>query len=126
MSDFTVRKVRFQNGERISLVLRPDGLPVHEVVLFLDRYRRRGRAANTLNGICSGCEVQEGIARNEVTQYLWSEVALRTFERIGIQRGQLEVYSKVHITAPDHLERLQTVPTIRSPSCQIQRSRDLP
>jgi integrase len=53
MSDFTVRKVRFQNGERISLVLRPDGLPVHEVVLFLDRYRRRGRAANTLNGICS-------------------------------------------------------------------------
>ena len=46
-----------------------------------------------------GCEVQEGIARNEVTQYLWSEDALRTFERIGIQRGQLEVYSKVHINS---------------------------
>lgn len=38
---------------------------------------------------------EEGIARNEVTQYLWSEDALRTFERIGIQRGKLEVYSKV-------------------------------
>lgn len=42
---------------------------------------------------------EEGIARNEVTQYLWSEDALRTFERIGIQRGKLEVYSKVHINS---------------------------
>lgn len=53
MGNFTVRKVRFHNGERVSLLMRADGLPVHEVVLFLDRYRRRGRAANTLNGICS-------------------------------------------------------------------------
>jgi integrase len=53
MGSYSVRKVRFHNGERISLLIGADGLPLHEVVLFLDRYRRRGRAANTINGICS-------------------------------------------------------------------------
>lgn len=57
MAAFSVRRVRFLNGERISLLMGPDGLPVHEVVLFLDRYRRRGRAANTIHGVCSALAV---------------------------------------------------------------------
>ena len=57
MTAFSVRRVRFLNGERISLLIGPDGLPVHEVVLFLDRYRRRGRAANTIHGVCSALAV---------------------------------------------------------------------
>ena len=60
----------------------------------------RQRAASKFGQwYADGCEVEEGIVRNEVTQYLWSEDALHTFERIGIQRGQLEVYSKVHINS---------------------------
>lgn len=52
MAGLLVKRVRFQNGERTSLLVGANGLPVHEVVLFLDRYRRRGRAANTLHSIC--------------------------------------------------------------------------
>ena len=52
MADFTARRLRFQNGERTSVLLRADGMPVHEVVLFLGTYRRKGRAANTLHLIC--------------------------------------------------------------------------
>ncbi|QIL84105.1 site-specific integrase [Diaphorobacter sp. HDW4A] len=30
----------------------PDGLPVHAVTLFLQKWRRRGRAANTIHSVC--------------------------------------------------------------------------
>ena len=57
MAGFVAKRVRFQNGERTSVLLRPDGVPVHEVVLFLARYRRIGRAANTLHLICGALGV---------------------------------------------------------------------
>lgn len=67
MSQFTVKRIRFRNGERTSVLLRPDGVPVHEVVLFLDRYRRRGRAANTLHAICCALAVlYREMARSEI------------------------------------------------------------
>ena len=53
MSKFVAKRIRFRNGERISVVARPLGLPVHEATLYLERYRKRGRAANTLHSTCS-------------------------------------------------------------------------
>lgn len=53
MTHYVAKRVRFQNGERISVLQRPYGLPVHEATLFLDRFRTRGRAANTIHFICS-------------------------------------------------------------------------
>lgn len=44
--------MRFQNGERTSVLIGPHGLPVHEVTLFLDRFRTKGRAANTIHLAC--------------------------------------------------------------------------
>ncbi|AIJ49706.1 hypothetical protein O987_28305 [Comamonas testosteroni TK102] len=52
MTTYVVKKLKFQNGERYSLLMGPDGLPVQEVVLFLNRYRRRGRAAATIHLVC--------------------------------------------------------------------------
>ena len=50
---FTARRVRFANGERFSVLHRPGALPVHEAVLFLARFRKRGRAANTIHSVCT-------------------------------------------------------------------------
>lgn len=54
MKQFFVRRIRFQNGERMSLVVGEDGLPVHEIVLWLNRFRTRGLASNTMHGACKG------------------------------------------------------------------------
>lgn len=51
--EFTARRVRFGNGERFSIVHRPGGLPVHEAALYLARFRRRGRAANTIHAVAT-------------------------------------------------------------------------
>jgi len=53
MTDFVAKRIRFQNGERHSVLARPSGLPVHEVTLYLNRYRRKGRAANTIHFVCA-------------------------------------------------------------------------
>lgn len=53
MARHTAKRIRFQNGERMSVLVRTDGLPVHEAVLFLGRYRTRGRAANTIHQVCA-------------------------------------------------------------------------
>lgn len=53
MAKFTARRVRFQNGERHSVLISPRGLPVHEVTIFLATFRRRGRAANTIHSVCT-------------------------------------------------------------------------
>jgi len=52
MSTFVAKRVRFRNGERCSVLSRPGGLPVQEATLYLARYRKRGRAANTIHGVC--------------------------------------------------------------------------
>lgn len=52
MTDFVAKRIRFQNGERHSVLSAPYGLPVHEVTLYLNRYRKKGRAANTIHSVC--------------------------------------------------------------------------
>lgn len=53
MAGFVAKRVRFRNGERHSVLSRPGGLPVHEVTLYLARFRKRGRAANTIHAVCT-------------------------------------------------------------------------
>jgi len=53
MPKFVAQRIRFQNGERHSVLQVPYGLPVHEVTVYLDRYRKKGRAANTIHFVCS-------------------------------------------------------------------------
>lgn len=53
MTRFVAKRILFRNGERHSLLSRPGGLPVHEVTLFLARFRTRGRAANTIHAVCT-------------------------------------------------------------------------
>ena len=53
MTNFVAKRIRFRNGERTSVLSRPGGLPVHEVTLYLARYRKRGRAANTIHFVCA-------------------------------------------------------------------------
>ncbi len=52
MTAFVARRIKFRNGERLSVLQRHGGLPVHEVTLFLNTFRRRGRAANTIHAVC--------------------------------------------------------------------------
>jgi hypothetical protein len=52
MTTFIAKRIKFRNGERCSVFSRPGGLPVHEATLYLARYRKRGRAANTIHGVC--------------------------------------------------------------------------
>lgn len=47
---YVARRLRFENGERVSATISVEtGLPVHAVVLFLNRYRTKGKQANTIN-----------------------------------------------------------------------------
>lgn len=50
---YVAKRLRFSNGERTSVLLRPDGMPVHAVTVFLEKYRAKGRAANTLHAVCT-------------------------------------------------------------------------
>lgn len=52
MPNFVAKRVLFQNGERLSVLSRPGGLPAHEATLYLAKYRKRGRAANTIHHVC--------------------------------------------------------------------------
>lgn len=52
MNGFVAKRIQFRNGERHSVLSRRGGLPVHEVTLYLARYRKRGRAANTIHSVC--------------------------------------------------------------------------
>lgn len=53
MTKFVAQRITFRNGERHSLLQRVNGLPVHEVTLYLGKYRNKGRAANTIHFVCS-------------------------------------------------------------------------
>ena len=52
MVKFVAKRVRFRNGEPHSVLQVVDGLPVHEVTLYLGKYRAQGRAANTIHLAC--------------------------------------------------------------------------
>lgn len=53
MAKYIAKRIRFRNGERLSVLHALGGLPVHEATLFLGRFRRKGRAANTIHAVCS-------------------------------------------------------------------------
>ncbi|MBA2960695.1 MULTISPECIES: site-specific integrase [Ramlibacter] len=49
---YFARRLRFENGERTSTVMRSDtGMPIHATVLFINRYRLQGIKANTIHKI---------------------------------------------------------------------------
>lgn len=52
MPRYVAKRFRFQNGEHHSVLKGPNGLPVHAVTLFLQKFRKRGRAANTIHAVC--------------------------------------------------------------------------
>lgn len=52
MTCYIAKRVRFRNGERLSVLAVAYGLPVHEVTLYLDSFRKKGRAANTIHFVC--------------------------------------------------------------------------
>jgi integrase len=52
MTKYVARPIRFRNGERFFVLSAPNGLPVHEVTLFLGTFRTRGLAANTIRYAC--------------------------------------------------------------------------
>lgn len=52
MSSYVARRIRFRNGERLSILVEPGGLPVHEATLYLNSFRIKGRAANTIHFVC--------------------------------------------------------------------------
>jgi integrase len=52
MTQYVAKRIRFQNGERYSVLHVPYGVPVHEATVYLDRYRKKGRAANTIHSAC--------------------------------------------------------------------------
>lgn len=52
MAKYVAKRFRFQNGEHHSVLKGPDGLPVHAVTLYLQNFRKRGRAANTIHAVC--------------------------------------------------------------------------
>ncbi|ENZ76265.1 MULTISPECIES: hypothetical protein [Ralstonia] len=52
MTKFVAKRVRFQNGERHSVLSRRGALPVHEATLYLAKCRKRGLAANTIHSVC--------------------------------------------------------------------------
>lgn len=60
MPKYVAKRIRFRNGERHSVLQVPNGLPVHEVTLYLDKYRRKGRAANTIHFVCTSLALLYG------------------------------------------------------------------
>jgi integrase len=52
MARYIAKRIRFRNGERLSVLTVAYGLPVHEATLYLDSFRRKGRAANTIHFVC--------------------------------------------------------------------------
>lgn len=52
MKKFRAKRLRFENGERHSVLLNPHGMPVHEATLFLLRLRTQGLASKTIHTVC--------------------------------------------------------------------------
>lgn len=52
MPNFVAKRVMFRNEERHSVLQVVNGLPVHEVTLYLGKYRTKGRAPNSIHSVC--------------------------------------------------------------------------
>ncbi|MGN4152646.1 tyrosine-type recombinase/integrase [Burkholderia gladioli] len=57
MPQYIAERIRFRNGERHSVLQVPYGLPVHEVTVYLNRFRTKGRSANTIHFACCSLAV---------------------------------------------------------------------
>ena len=57
MSQFRAKRIRFKNGERHSVLLRPNGMPVHEAALFLLKFRTKGRSSKTIHTVCTSISI---------------------------------------------------------------------
>jgi integrase len=67
MGKYVAKRIRFRNGERHSVLQLSNGLPVHEVTVYLARYRKKGRAANTIHFVCTSLALLYGeLARANV------------------------------------------------------------
>lgn len=64
MAQYVAKRLMFQNGERHSIVQEVGGLPVHEVTLYLKRYRLRGRKPNTIHRVCRYLALLYRLLRN--------------------------------------------------------------
>ncbi|SFE07419.1 site-specific integrase [Paracidovorax konjaci] len=53
MTKFVAKRIQFRNGERHAVLSRVGGVPVHEVTLFLARFRTKGRRPNTVYQVCA-------------------------------------------------------------------------
>ncbi len=65
MIGYTAERIRFENGERHSVLRGPNGLPAHEVTLYLGTFRTKGRAANTIHFACGSIGVLYNSLRSE-------------------------------------------------------------
>lgn len=65
MTGYTAERIRFENGERHSVLRGPSGLPVHEVTLYLGTFRTKGLAANTIHFACASIAVLYNSLRSE-------------------------------------------------------------
>lgn len=57
MPAYFARRIQLQNGERLTVLQRSGGLPVHEATLYLDGLRTRGLASATLHAACMALAV---------------------------------------------------------------------
>ncbi len=77
MSKYSAKRIRFSNGERHSVLQVAHGLPLHEATLFLDRFRRRGRKANTIHAVCG------------ILAFLYSQLDAAGINLVGrLEKGQ--------------------------------------
>ncbi|MNV13352.1 hypothetical protein D3C71_1039890 [compost metagenome] len=65
MTGYTAERIRFENGERHSVLRGPSGLPAHEVTLYLGTFRTKGLAANTIHFACASIAVLYNSLRSE-------------------------------------------------------------
>ncbi|MEB2320118.1 MAG: site-specific integrase [Pseudomonadota bacterium] len=89
MARFVAQRIRFRNGERHSVLQGPFGLPVHEVTLYLGKYRTKGRAANTIHFVCTA-------------------LALLYRELDAAKVNLLELLASAHFLSIPELDRLAT------------------
>ena len=94
MPSYIAKRIRFRNGERLSILVVPGGLPVHEVTLYLNSFRTKGRAANTIHFVC--CTLA---------------LLYRELDRAGIQLME-RLESARFLTAPE-LGRLASLAQMR-------------
>jgi hypothetical protein len=52
VGSYVAKRLKFRNGKRTSLLVATDtGLPVHAAALYVNRYRIKGRSANTIHQV---------------------------------------------------------------------------